>query len=49
MVRNVNAEACRYPHGGRVCHSLLRDSGCGLGYDASSGLGLDRHKALAGG
>lgn len=49
MVRNVNLEACRYLHGGRVCHSLLHDSGWGLGYDASSGLGLDRHKALAGG
>lgn len=30
-------------------HSLLHDSGGGLGYDASGGLGFDRLMALAGG
>lgn len=48
MVGNVNFVAHGYLHGGCVCHSLLHDSGCGLGYDASHGLGLDRQVALAG-
>lgn len=38
-----------YLHGGCVCHSLLRHSGCGLGDDASGGLGFNRQMALAGG
>lgn len=44
-----NGEKCGYLHGGHVCHPLLHDSGCGLGYDASGGLGFDRQMALAGG
>lgn len=29
-----------------MCHPLLHDSGCGLGYDASRSLGFDRLMAL---
>lgn len=32
-----------------MCHSLVHDSGRGLGYDASGGLGFDGRVALAGG